>query len=122
MKKDFIKKSGQEMYFDEKIAKQMIERENNAEHILVSKIFEAILIQETQGLKDLQVADLGAGAHPTRYIKFLDFLKENNGKLYWVDQSPYMLNYASKNIPKEFNDIFECTEEEMTSFLKKRRE
>ncbi len=122
MKPELIKKTGQEMYFDKKIAKKMIERENNSEHILVSKIFEAILIAESQNKKNLKVADLGAGAHPKRYIKFLKFLREKNGKLCWVDQSPYMLGYASKNTPKEFSGIFDYVEEEMTNFLKKTRE
>lgn len=110
------------MYFDEKVAQEMIERENNIEHVFVSKIFEAALITEFKNKNNLKVVDLGAGAHPKRYIKFLEFLKRNNGKIYWVDQSPYMLDCASKNIPQNFSSIFEFIEEDMVDFLKKKKE
>lgn len=117
---DFIKKSGQEMYFDEETAGKMIERENNEEHILVSKIFEAILVTEFKNRENLKIADLGAGAHPKRYIRFLDFLKRSNGSLFWVDQSPYMLSCASKKTPPEFKDMINFKEEEMTGFLREK--
>jgi len=119
---DLIKKSGQEMYFDKIVAKKMIERENNKEHTLVSKIFESILITEFKNGKNIKLADLGAGAHPKRYIRFLQFLKENSGKLFWIDQSSLMLNHALKNTPQKFKEVIKYTEEEMVDFLNKRKE
>ena len=119
---EFIKESGQEMYFDKEVAERMIERENNSSHILTSKIFEAILMVEFGGKRDLRIADLGAGAHAMRYDRFIKFLKNNDGKIYWVDQSPFMLDYALRNIPLESKYVFEFVKGEMISFLKKKKQ
>jgi len=115
-----IKKSGQEMYFDEKIARRMIEREKNISHEIVSKIFEAILLTEFRNRRKLKIADLGAGAHSMDYANFIKFLKNTDGKIYWVDQSPFMLDYAKRHTPLEFKEVFEFVKEEMVNFLKKR--
>jgi len=121
MNQNFIKESGQEMYFDEKIAKEMIEREKNISHDAVSKSFEAILLIEFQNKSKLRIADLGAGAHSMDYFKFIKFLKDNEGKIYWVDQSPFMLNYAQRNTPQNFKKVFEFRKEEMIDFLKRKK-
>jgi len=119
---EFVKKSGQEMYFDRDLTLQMIERENNVEHVLVSKIFESILMVEFEDRYSLRVADLGAGAHTMRYKKFIEFLAKNKGKIYWVDQSLLMLDYAFKNTPEELKSIFEFINEEMVYFLKNKQQ
>lgn len=111
-----IKETGQEMYFDEKIAKLMIEREENIEHISTSQTIENIVLSEVEPQEDLNMTDLGAGAHPQRYSRLLEFLRKNQGKLYWVDQAPFMLDYAKKQVPKEEN--IEFVEQEMVSYLK----
>lgn len=115
---NFIKESGQEMYFDKAKTQEMIRRENNESHILVSKIFEAVLLCEIQPRQNMQVADLAAGAHTIRYEKFLDIIQQNQGKIYWVDQSRLMLDYAEKNTPENLKSIFQYEEAEMTDFLK----
>jgi ubiquinone/menaquinone biosynthesis C-methylase UbiE len=118
---DFIKKSGQEMYFDKEKAQEMIERENNVEHLFVSKIFEAVLYSEFKDKKSLKIADLGAGAHLERYTKILSFLRKNGGKLYWVDQSPYMLEYASERVSLKLNNVV-FVENDIVDFLEKEKE
>ncbi len=118
----FIKESGQEMYFDEKIAKEMIEREKNISHDTVSKFFEAILLIEFQNKNKLRIADLGAGAHSMDYFNFVKFLRYNEGKIYWVDQSPFMLNYAQRNTPQNLKKVFEFKKEEMIDFLEGKKE
>lgn len=113
------KKKG--MYFDKKLVKMMIKRENNSKHILVSKIFEAILLSEFKHKRGLIIADLGAGAHSIRYKKFIEHLKVNNGSLYWVDRSPLMLGYAQKNLPNKYKNTFKFVKEDMTLFLNKKK-
>jgi ubiquinone/menaquinone biosynthesis C-methylase UbiE len=115
---NFIKESGQEMYFDKEIAEEMIEREENISHDTVSKIFEAILLTEFRSKDKLMIADLGAGAHSMDYVNFIKFLKYNKGKIYWVDQSLFMLDYAKRNTPEEFKEVFDFRKEEMMNFLK----
>ena len=112
---------GQEMYFNERIAKEMIEREKNISHDVVSKSFEAILLIEFENRNKLRIADLGAGAYPIDYFNFIEFLKRSEGKIYWVDQSPFMLNHAQRSIPREFQNIFEFKKEEMMGFLERKR-
>jgi len=121
-KQNFIKKFGQEIYFDKKITEEMIEREKNISYDTVSKFFEAILLIEFQNKYKFKIADLGAGAHSMNYANFIKFLKYNNGKIYWVDQSPFMLDYAQKNTPKEFKGVFEFKEKGMVDFLKEKKD
>ena len=118
----FIKQSGQDMYFDKEKTEEMIQRENNESHILVSKIFETILLSEIQPKYGMQIADLGAGAHTMRYERFLDIIKQNNGQIFWVDQSPFMLEYARNHTPEKLRSIFQYTEAEITDFLKEHKQ
>jgi len=117
----FIAQSGQQMYFKKKLAREMIERENNPDHILVSKIFASVLLVEFGKQEGLKVADLGAGAHTTRYSRFLEYLQRTGGEIYWVDQSPIMLDYARKNVPAELAAMFQFRQAEMAAFLREHR-
>jgi ubiquinone/menaquinone biosynthesis C-methylase UbiE len=107
------------MYFDEKIAQTMIEREENAEHILTAQTIENIFLSEIEPKDGLEIAELGAGAHPKRYKKLFEFLKTNKGKMQWVDQAPIMLETAKKQIPDE--KIIDLVEAEMVSYLEKNK-
>ncbi len=121
MKKDkrlTIQDSGQEMYFDKKNAELMIKREEIIGHVVAAQAVENIVLSEIVPRRELNIVELGAGAYPQRYLKLLDFLWKNQGKLYWIDQSPIMLKHAKKQIS---NRNIEFVEEEMFSYLKNNR-
>lgn len=115
--KQSIKETGQEMYFDEEIAKTMIEREENIEHVSTAQTVENIVLSEIEPQQSLNIAELGAGAHPQRYTRLLEFLQKNQGKLHWIDQAPTMLECTKKQIPKEVEKNIKLVKEEMISYL-----
>jgi len=90
-------------------------------HKWLSRIFEAILLCEFANRSNLILADLAAGAHTTRYIRFLKFLKKNKSKLFWADQSPYMIDYAKKNTAERLKDVLIFEKAEMVNFLKEHK-
>lgn len=119
IKEKTIKETGQEMYFDEKTAQTMIEREENAEHIITAQTVENIFLSEIKSKDEIEIAEIGAGAHPKRYEKLLEFLKTNKGKMQWVDQSPIMLDAAKKQILNE--KYIDFIKAEMVSYLKENK-
>jgi len=119
LKEQTIKETGQEMYFDEKTAQTMIEREENAEHILTAQTVENIFLSEIKAKPELRITELGAGAHPKRYQNLLEFLKTNKSTLQWIDQAPIMLDAAKKQIPNE--QYIDFIKAEMVSYLKKNK-
>lgn len=116
--KQRIKETGQEMYFNKEIAKLMIKREENIRHISTAQVVENIVLSEVDPREGLNVAELGAGAHPKRYSNLFRFLQENQGKLYWIDQSSIMLNHAKEQVSDK---NIEFIKEEMVSYLKTKK-
>ncbi len=87
---------GQTIYFDHNLAEIFAEREENYRHKQTAEIFSSIILYALKNVPGpLQIADLGAGAHPDRYSKLYERLAQDNGSLFdWVDFSPYMLEIA----------------------------
>ncbi len=92
--KDLIK-----MYFDEKIARDFAEHEQNEKNFKVAEIVDTVIMQIIWNIDiGFKAAELWWGAHPDRYHSFFKALIENNWTIDWVDISPYMLKLAKEYI------------------------
>jgi ubiquinone/menaquinone biosynthesis C-methylase UbiE len=95
-------RKGLEMYFSPEVAEKFAATEQNEKNFKVAKIVDAILIQESAGLKSpIYSAELGGGAHPDRYDEFFKKLIAQKGHVDWVDVSPFMLELATKYLSNE---------------------
>ncbi len=115
-------KDATEMYLNPDTAKTFAEREKNDEkwHSVVSNILDTVVVESFKG-KEINIANLGAGANPQKYQGILEKLQKGS-KMDWVDISPTMLEMAQEKdeIPKEsinfikgnFRDYFSSKEKE----------
>lgn len=97
-----------EMYFDEQIARDFAEHEQNAKNFQVADIVDCTIMKAI-GLvhEDFRSCELGGGAHPDRYHRLFAELIKNKWTIDWVDISPYMLELAKEYIDTdEYRDRF----------------
>jgi ubiquinone/menaquinone biosynthesis C-methylase UbiE len=125
-------KKGQEMFFNEEVAKKFAEAENNEKNINVSIAIDSIILKFLDKISDKPLGvNLFGGAHADRHDKLIEKLNKKNGKLYWVDYSKIMLKlakeYASKKndqrmnvinfIEKDYLDYLNSVKNESIDFL-----
>lgn len=114
-----------QMYFDPEVTRHFAQQEQNEKNFTVASIVDATIMQEISDISDpLYAAELGGGAHPDRYHNFFErLLKEPQGKIDWVDISPYMLDLAKEYISDEKyierNEVINFVESEILEYLKK---
>lgn len=95
-----------DMYINPETAKIFADREkNDREHTIMSQTIDS-LITDFFNEKNIQMANLGAGANPQKYEKVLSKVRNGSG-LDWVDISSEMLKIAAskENLPKNIHFI-----------------
>ncbi len=112
------------MYFDKKITELFAQNEKNEKNFRVASILDRVAMCEISILQDpILVAELGGGAHPDRYDRlFARILKKPQGKIDWVDVSPYMLEMAKKYVDigkyKKRKSVIRFVESDLIQYLR----
>lgn len=112
------------MYFSPQIVEKFAELEQNEKNFRVARVIDNILVQESINLKGpIYSAELGGGAHPDRYDSFFNKLIKEEGRIDWVDASPYMLALAEKYISNERyekrKDVINFIQDDILDYLSK---
>ncbi len=109
-------KTGQKMFFDEKVARDFAKHEQNEKHNNTAKVFDILALDSLKNSQTpYHIADIFAGAHPDRYHNLFKLLIETSSQIDWVDYSPIMLNLA-----KEYLKSYQDNREQTINFIHKK--